>query len=298
MAVRYIVVKDHAGQRLDNFLMRELRPVPKSRIMQMIRRGEVRVNAKRARVSLRLEEGDRLRIPPVTIEEKPEKTIPSWLSNLVQSSILHEDERLIVINKPSGIAVHAGGSVKVGLIDVVRSLYDDERIDLAHRIDRDTSGCVLLARTRVAMLEIHHAFQQRQIQKNYDAIVNGVWPSELSIIDQPLTRYLLPNGERRVKIDRAGQPSTTEFVLSDLRANASWMHIKPLTGRTHQIRVHAASAGHFVLGDSKYSQPTPLPRAPRLMLHASKISIGTKLTFSAPLDKPFREYWERLSLED
>lgn len=296
--VRYIVVKDLAGQRLDNFLLRELRPVPKSRVMRMIRRGEVRVNGKRSRVSLRLTLGDRIRVPPVSVDETPPKSIHSWLLRRIQQSVLHEDSRLIVLNKPSGIAVHAGGSVEVGLVDVVRELYNEQRIDLVHRIDQDTSGCVVLARSRVALLEMHHAFQQRRVEKQYEAIVYGVWPPNLTVVDRPIGRFAMPNGERRAKIDESGQEAITAFSVKDQCANASWMRARPITGRTHQIRVHAASAGHFVLGDAKYSQRTSLPRATRLMLHAAKVSIGNELAVNAPLDEAFTDYWTRLVKAD
>lgn len=296
--VRYLVVKDHAGQRLDNFLLRELRPVPKSRVMRMIRRGEVRVNGRRSRVSLRLTLGDRIRVPPVSIAETPPKSIPAWLLRRIQQSVLHEDRRLIVLNKPSGIAVHSGGSVEVGLVDVVRELYNEQRIDLVHRIDQATSGCVVFARSRVAMLEMHHAFQQRKVEKQYDAIVYGVWPPNLTVVNRPIGRFSMPNGERRAKIDESGQEAITAFSIQDQCASASWMRVKPITGRTHQIRVHAASTGHFVLGDAKYSQRTSLPRATRLMLHAANVSIGNELAVHAPLDEAFTDYWTRLVKAD
>lgn len=298
MQVRYIIVKDHEGQRLDNFLLRELRPVPKSRIMQMIRRGEVRVNSKRARVGLRLNVGDRIRVPPLRLDPTPPKSIPKWLRELTQQSVIYEDEKLIVLNKATGIAVHAGGSIEVGLIDVLRELYGDERIDLVHRIDKDTSGCVLVARSRVAMLEMHYAFQQRKVAKHYDAIVKGAWPESLKSVNRPIERYVLPNGERRARVSESGPEAITAVSVREQCSNASWITANPITGRTHQIRVHTASVGHFILGDAKYSEPTPLPQPPRLMLHASKISVGDELAFEAPLDGAFTDYWNLVGQAD
>ncbi len=298
MSVRYIVVRHHEGQRLDNFLLRELRPVPRSRVMQMIRRGEVRVNSKRAKISLRLSEGDRIRIPPVVIDEREPKHIPKWLASVVRRNLLHEDDRVIVVNKPSGVAVHAGGTVQVGLIDAVRSLYQDDRIELAHRIDQATSGCVLMARTRVSLLELNHAFNQQKISKQYDAIVHGIWDRRCTVVDLPLERYLLSNGERRAKVSESGRSSTTRFTVERQITQATWLRAEPLTGRTHQIRVHAAHMGHFVIGDQKYAPNPPPIDAPRLLLHARQISIPDGKTFEAPLDPDFLQCWENFSRED
>lgn len=298
MPVRYIVVKDHVGQRLDNFLLRELRPVPKSRVMQMIRRGEVRVNSKRAQVGLRLQEGDRIRVPPVVREEPQTKHITDSLRNHIQECVIYEDDRLFVVNKPAGLAVHAGGNIRIGLIDVVRSLYQGDRIELAHRIDKDTSGCVVMARTRIALLELHHAFNQKRIEKHYDAIVHGRWPDDKQSVDLAIRRYTMPNGERRAEADPAGRSALTKFTVKSRCRNATWLDAVPVTGRTHQIRVHATSAGHFVLGDSKYSLEGCAIEAPRLMLHSSSIAIDKGPSIQAPLDEVFNDYWKRLCRED
>lgn len=298
MPVRYIVVRDHIGQRLDNFLLRELRPVPKRRIMQMIRRGEVRVNSKRVQVGFRLSVGDRIRIPPVFREEPPVKQISSSLKEVIQDRILFEDARLIVIDKPAGLAVHAGGSVQVGLIDVVRSLYEAEHIELAHRIDKDTSGCVAIARTRVALLELHHAFNQKRIEKHYDAIVFGQWPDDKESIDLALRRFRLPNGERRAETDSSGHHALTKFSVKSRSRSATWVDAEPVTGRTHQIRVHAASTGHFVLGDAKYGLPNCPIKVSRMMLHATSISFDGRPTVRAPLGEAFNECWKRLQSGD
>ena len=298
MPVRYIVVKDHVGQRLDNFLIRELRPVPKRRIMQMIRRGEVRVNAKRARVGLRLAEGDRVRIPPVIREETPAKHIRDSLRNHIQECVIYEDDRMIVVNKPAGLAVHAGGSIKVGLIDVVRSLYEADRIELAHRIDKGTSGCVVLARTRVSLLELHHAFTQKLVEKHYDAIVYGQWPDDKQMIDLAISRYTLPNGERRAEVSASGRRALTKFSVKSRCSSATWLDAVPVTGRTHQVRVHVASAGHSVLGDSKYSSARNPIKVPRMLLHATSIAIDNGPSVHAPVDESFSECWNRLCEED
>ena len=298
MSVRYIVVKDHIGQRLDNFLIRELRPVPRSRIMQMIRRGEVRVNARRARVGLRLAEGDRIRVPPVIRQEPPAKHIRDSLRKHIQECVIYEDDRLIVVNKPAGLSVHAGGTVRVGLIDVVRSLYESDQIELAHRIDKDTSGCVVMARARVALLELHHAFNQKLVEKHYDAIVYGQWPNDKLSVDKAIRRFTMPNGERRAEIDEAGRSALTKFSVKSKCRTATWMDAMPVTGRTHQVRVHAASTGHFVLGDPKYSSAGCPIKVPRMMLHATSIAIANGPTIRAPVDELFGDCWLSLSRED
>ncbi|MCY3884718.1 MAG: RluA family pseudouridine synthase [Gammaproteobacteria bacterium] len=298
MPVRYITVNDHVGQRLDNFLIRELRPVPKRRIMQMIRRGEVRVNSKRARVGLRLEEGDRIRVPPIVREEPPDKDIGDSLKAHVRERVIFEDDRLIIVNKPVGLAVHAGGTIQVGLIDVVRSIYESDRIELAHRIDKDTSGCVVMTRTRVALLEVHHAFNQKLVEKHYDAIVFGQWPENCARIDLAIRRFSMPNGERRAEIDSSGREALTEFSIKSRCPSATWLDAVPITGRTHQIRVHAASTGHFVLGDPKYSRANSSIKVPRMLLHASSITFAKGPRVQAPLDQSFTECWHRLCQED
>lgn len=298
MPVRYIVVKDHIGQRLDNFLIRELRPVPKRRIMQMIRRGEVRVNAKRARVGLRLAEGDRIRVPPVVRQDSPPKHIRDSLRKHIQECVIYEDDRLIVVNKPAGLSVHAGGSVRVGLIDVVRSLYESDQIELAHRIDKDTSGCVVMARTRVALLELHHAFKQKLVEKHYDAIVYGEWPEETQSVDLAIRRFTMPNGERRAEIDKAGRSALTKYSVKSRSRTATWLDAVPVTGRTHQVRVHAASTGHFVLGDPKYAFANCPIEVPRMMLHATSIAIANGPTIQAPVDELFNDCWLSLGRED
>lgn len=298
MPVRYIIVKDHIGQRLDNFLIRELRPVPKRRIMQMIRRGEVRVNSKRARVGLRLAEGDRIRVPPIARKQAQDKHIHDSLKAHVRERVLFEDDRLIIVNKPVGLAVHAGGSIQVGLIDVVRSIYASDRVELAHRIDKDTSGCVVMTRNRVALLELHHAFNQKLVEKHYDAIVFGQWPENCARIDLAMRRFSMPNGERRAEIDASGREALTEFTIKCKCSSATWLDAVPVTGRTHQIRVHAASIGHFVLGDPKYSEANCSIKVPRMMLHASSIAIANGPIVKAPLDQSFISCWKLLSQED
>ena len=298
MSVRYIRVKDHEGQRLDNFLIRELKPVPRSRIMQMIRRGEVRVNGKRAKVSLRLTLNDRIRVPPVSIESPPESDIPGWLLSLIEESVVFEDNKLIVINKPPGIAVHAGGSIQVGLIEAVRKLFENDRIDLAHRIDRDTSGCVLLTKTRVAMLEVHHAFQQKRVDKNYSAIVHGRWPDDVSAVELPLKKFTLPGGERRVEVAQNGRDSLSNFSIKCRSKVATWMNIRPVTGRTHQIRVHAAYSNHPILGDRKYGTGLQSLKVQRLMLHAESIQIGDQPAIRVPNPPEFSKVWHQCCSAD
>ncbi len=288
--VQHFTISRHAGQRLDNFLLRELKPVPRSRIMRMIRNGEVRVNGKRAKVYLKLSEGDRIRVPPLVLEEENTAEVPGWLIDIVGKNVIYDDDRLIAVNKPSGTSVHAGTSVDVGLVDAVRKYFDDDDIQLGHRIDRDTSGCVLFAKTRVALLEIHHALQQHQFVKQYEGIVVGCWPHDVSEITAPLRKFRLPNNERRVEVHESGKTAETKFKILRSSDSLSWLRVEPITGRTHQIRVHCQYQGHAIVGDDKYATLQSL-RPPKMLLHAQSIQFVDGLTIQAPVPSYFEEFW-------
>lgn len=297
--VHHIVVRNHEGQRLDNFLIRELKRVPRSRIMRMIRTGEVRVNGKRAQVSTKLQTNDRIRIPPVSQPEVHQPRASKGLMAEISQRILFEDDRWLVINKPPGLAVHAGGTIDIGLIEAARQLYTNDDLELAHRLDQGTSGCVVLAKTRVALLELHHAFQHHRIQKTYDAIVIGRWPASVDQISAPLRRYTLPNGERRVEVSSDGKVAATLFSVARQCAVATWLKVEPRTGRTHQIRVHCFIQGCPVVGDTKYRISAALPFKPtRMMLHASKLQFADGFEIFAPLSEEFEQVWLKLSSAD
>lgn len=274
---------------MDNYLLRELKPLPRSRIMRMIRRGEVRVNGKRAKVHLKLNEGDRVRVPPIQYEEEQDVEVPSWLVDVVRENVIFEDERMLAVNKPSGIAVHGGSSVPVGLVDAVREFVDDD-IQLVHRIDRDTSGCVLFAKTRIALLELHHAFQHRKIVKQYEGIVTGCWPNDVSVVTVPLRKFRLPNNERRVEVHAEGKSSTSKFEILRTSEHSTWLRIEPTTGRTHQIRVHCQYQGHPLIGDRKYATQTQL-RSPKMLLHAGCLHFIDQFRVHAPTPRYFEEFW-------
>ncbi|MXW06903.1 MAG: RluA family pseudouridine synthase [Gammaproteobacteria bacterium] len=290
--VQHFTISRHSGQRLDNFLLRELKSVPRSRIMRMIRSGEVRVNGKRAKVHLKLNEGDRVRVPPLMLEEERSAEVPCWLIDVVSKNVIYDDDRLIAVNKPSGVSVHGGTSVPIGLIDAVRKHFEDDEIQLGHRIDRDTSGCVLFAKTRVALLEIHHALQQQQLVKQYESIVSGCWPKDVSEVTVPLRKYRLPNNERRVEVHETGKAAMTKFKILRATDSLSWLHIEPTTGRTHQIRVHCQYQGHPIVGDRKYATPQN-SKPPNMMLHALSVQFTGGHPIQAPVPPYFEEYWRK-----
>lgn len=291
-SVQHFTISKHSGQRLDNFLLRELKPIPRSRIMRMIRRGEVRVNGKRSKVHFKLSEGDRIRVPPLTFDEEKNTDVPPWLINVVSESVIYEDSRLIAVNKPSGIAVHGGTSVPVGLVDAVRQHFNDDDIQLAHRIDRETSGCVLFAKTRVALLELHHALQHHKIVKRYEGVVSGCWPQEVTEITAPLRKYRLSNDERRVEVHEAGKSAATKFEILRTTDRLTWLQIEPTTGRTHQIRVHCQYQGHAVVGDMKYSTSKRF-KLPKMLLHAESAQFTDGFRIRAPVPLYFEEFWRQ-----
>ena len=292
MSVRYIVIEEHAGQRLDNFLHRELKNVPRSRIYQMVRRGEVRINSGRVRVSYRLQRGDRVRVPPVQKESRKESPIGEATINQICRAILYEDEELLVLNKPIGVAVHGGSGIRHGIIEILRHARPDVTLELVHRLDRDTSGCMLIAKTRRMLLGLHGAFREARVKKRYDAVVTGNWPQGLRTVRHSLLRYTLQSGERRVRIDRRGEKARTDFEIQQRGERVTRLWVYPHTGRTHQIRVHAAAEGHGVLGDDKYQLDGP--DVPRMMLHSSSLKLPDGRRFDANPDEMFLETWSGL----
>ena len=295
MSVRHVVIEEHAGQRLDNYLHRELKNVPRSRVYQMVRRGEVRINGGRVGVSYRLQRGDRLRIPPVRIDSRNESLIGEATINRIRRAIIYEDEELLVLNKPAGVAAHGGSGIRHGIIEILRQTRSDLTFELVHRLDRDTSGCMMVAKTRQMLLGLHAAFREARVKKRYDAVVAGDWPQGLRSVRHSLRRYTLQSGERRVRTDLHGDKARTDFEVQQRGARVTRLWVYPHTGRTHQIRVHAAAEGHAVVGDDKYQRNGP--EAPRMMLHSSSLKLPDGRRFDADPDEMFLETWNRLLRE-
>lgn len=243
------------GQRLDNFLLRELKGVPRSRVYRLLRRGEVRVNGGRAKPDYRLAADDLVRLPPLRdlAGAEPPGRIPDSLLAAVREALVHEDESILAFNKPAGLAVHGGSGLSFGLIEALRVLRPDEPLELVHRLDRDTSGCLLVARTRAALRELHSMLREGQVEKHYTALVAGQWRLGRKKIDAPVLTQARRGGERMVRVHADGKLAVSIFdPRQHYQGIASLLDVELHTGRTHQIRVHAAYAGHPVAGDEKY----------------------------------------------
>jgi 23S rRNA pseudouridine955/2504/2580 synthase len=285
---------EEAGQRIDNYLVRICKGVPKSHIYRVLRSGEVRVNKGRIDQTYRLEEGDVVRIPPVRVAEKPSRTVPG-----AEFSILLEDSHLLVIDKPAGVAVHGGSGVSYGVIEQLRAARPQAKfLELVHRLDRDTSGILLLAKKRSALVNLHEQIRDGALDKRYLVLVHGDWKNPRQHVKLPLFKYSTPDGERRVRVQSDGMPSHTVFNLVQRYGPFALLEAELKTGRTHQIRVHLASSGFAIAGDDKYGD-FALNRAlqkaegarlamKRMFLHAYRITFthpetGKPVTLSAPL---------------
>ena len=274
--------EDSDGQRLDNYLFKQLKGVPKSVIYKVLRKGEVRVDKKRAKPDYRLSIGESVRIPPIRVKERSEApAVGDRLKALLEGAILYEDDSLVVINKPAGMAVHGGSGVSFGVIEVLREIRQGARfLELVHRLDKDTSGCLMVAKKRSMLKALHTRLRDEGgIEKRYLALVCGRWKGREHRIEAPLEKYHLGSGERMVRVSREGKPSLTVFKWKQHFAAATLVEAYPITGRTHQIRVHAQYAGHPLAGDPKYTsneQNEPFKNAglKRLFLHAYSISIA------------------------
>ncbi|MGH8175829.1 MAG: RluA family pseudouridine synthase [Steroidobacter sp.] len=289
--VRYVeATEGDEGQRIDNFLARILKDVPRSLIYRILRTGEVRVNSGRARPEHRLKAGDRVRLPPLQRKPEKEAAAPSKsLRDFIAAAVIFEDRDLIVISKPAGVAVHGGSGLSYGVIEALRAMYPQQKeLELVHRLDRETSGCLLVAKRRAVLRELHAALRERAMEKRYLALVCGRWPYGRKTIDLPLKTNLKQGGERVVKVHADGQQAVSTFEPSrHFGKLATLLDISIGTGRTHQIRVHAAHAGYPVAGDEKYGdrekdaklKPYGLSR---MFLHAHSLSFMRR---DAP--KPF-----------
>ncbi len=286
---------EFAGQRVDNYLLRELKGVPKSRIYRIVRKGEVRVNGKRVKPDTRLQTGDLLRIPPVRISEgTPSRN--TYLENSIDKTILYESKVMLIINKPAGVAVHGGSGISAGVIEALRQVRPDEpHLELVHRLDRGTSGCLMIARKRsylkLLQSELH---RKAQLKKYYLVVTHGHWPARQHYVNAPLQKNLLASGERISRVQEDGKASITQFEVLDRGAQLSLLRAFPVTGRTHQIRVHCRYVGHPVVGDEKYgfAEEDRKQGAQRLMLHASRLEIPAlgdypAVSVDAPPDDQF-----------
>jgi len=301
-----------AGTRLDQFLMRLLPSVPRSRVFRIVRKGEVRVNGKRAGPMQRLQERDIVRVPPIRVEEEPAPgepaRVPSRVRQNMEAAIISEDERLLVLDKPAGVAVHGGSGLSFGVIEALRAMRPKEDLELVHRLDRDTSGCLLVSRKRSALRSLHELMREGQVDKRYLTLVKGHWNLGHTKIDEPLRTDIRVSGERTVKVHSTGKQAISEFRPIQWFGNqATLLEVSLLTGRTHQIRVHAAHAGHPVAGDEKYGDEAfnaemKAAGLNRMFLHAHSVSFewpqgahGGLFSASAPLPAELSSVIDALS---
>ncbi len=285
---------ERAGQRLDNYLLGELKGVPRSHVYRLIRSGQVRVNSGRTSPSYRLQAGDRVRVPPVGVRPPTELVATADRLDWLAERIIYEDTKVLVLDKPAGLAVHGGSNVSLGCIEALRLLRPESKdLELAHRLDRGTSGCLLLAKRRSALRVLHELLREGQIDKRYLTLVQGQWPDSTRKVEAPLVTRRV-GGEARVKVDEAGKEARSSFrVLDRLGKTASLLEVSIDTGRTHQIRVHAAHAGHPVAGDERYgdkdfNEHLKAFGLQRIFLHAHSLSFdwpdtGEPFNASAPL---------------
>lgn len=287
--VRYVVVTaGEAGQRLDNFLLKRLPGVPKSHVYRLLRSGQVRVNKGRAKPATRLALDDQVRIPPARIAERPVSARPpDDLQQRLQAAILFEDDHYLALNKPAGLAVHGGTGLLFGVIEVVRAWQRYEFVELAHRLDRDTSGVLLLAKTRPALLRAQDAFRGDGASKRYLTLVDGAWQGGARVVESSLARDAELGGERRVRVDEMqGRSAKSRFAPLQCFPQGSYMEVQISTGRMHQIRVHAQSLGHAVAGDAKYgdsgrNQQWKKQGLRRMFLHAASLELAATAEFAA-----------------
>lgn len=297
--VTWFEVDEHqAGQRIDNFLFSRLKGVPKSRIYRLIREGQVRVNKKRIKAETKLSIGDQIRVAPIRYEQKDENAAPvsDKVAQSLLSRVVYEDEGLMVVNKPSGIAVHGGSGVAYGLIEGLRAATGKKYLELIHRIDRDTSGLVMISKKRSVLKSLQDMLREHKIKKTYAAVVKGVVSLDKQLIDAPLHRYELANGERRVRVSSEGKESKTQWNVAERFMHATLVYASPLSGRTHQIRVHGLSIGHPLIGDDKYGHSTAYagPEVRRLCLHAMRLQIPGYPTIEAPMPEDMQQVLNEL----
>lgn len=295
------IAADEAGQRIDNFLRNQLKGVPKSLIYRIVRKGEVRVNKKRIKPEYKLLAGDAVRIPPVRVAEREDAPVSAKLDKVaaLTDCILYEDDYLLILNKPSGTAVHGGSGLSFGIIEGLRALRPQARfLELVHRLDRDTSGVLLVAKKRSALRSLHEQLRLKGMQKDYLALVRGHWQSHCKVVQAPLLKNILQSGERIVRVNAEGKPAETHFHVEERFDDATLVRASPVTGRTHQIRVHSLHVGHPIAfddryGDSNFDQSLLATGLSRLFLHAAALRFshpqtGDIMRIDAPLDSQLR----------
>jgi len=314
---------EYHDQRIDNFLFTHLKGVPKSRIYRILRKGELRVNKGRIKAVYKLQTGDILRIPPIRVSENDSSNEMSKIANLnqvknLESNILVETKQYLVLNKPSGIAVHGGSGQSFGVIEALRALRPKEKfLELVHRIDKDTSGCLLIAKKRSYLVFFQNQLRHRKMSKEYLALVCGEWSAKNKLVSAPLLRKELSSGDRMVVVDQQGKPSETRFEIVQKLNGFSLVKAKPLTGRTHQIRVHAKHCGNPLLADQKYSNTQQFQKVIKdcklstFVLHARSLSFwlpiieensgliekgkqGERITVEAPLPESAQDVINKL----
>ena len=310
--VRFFTIdSEDAGQRIDNFLVKTLKGVPKSMLYRLLRKGEIRVNKKRTKPEYKLVDEDIIRVAPIRVSENT-NTVSTQLNVVanLEQQILFEDERLIVINKPSGMAVHGGSGLSFGLIEALRALRPDARmLELVHRLDRDTSGCLVVAKKRSALRHLHEQLRNKTVQKFYHALVKGRWSTKLTRVTESLKKNDLKSGERVVVVDNInGKESETRFKVLQHYKNATLVRAFPVTGRTHQIRVHCQTKGHSIACDAKYGhEDFDLEMKnlglKRLFLHAASIEFthplsNERIKIEAPLEPSLEKVLKKLTKAD
>lgn len=288
------------GQRLDNFLIKSLKNVPKSRIYRMIRKGEVRINGKRTKPHAKLSLADWVRLPPMRVAVPDAKSTTRFIPIL--DDILEETEQYLILNKRAGLAVHGGSGIQAGVIEAIRSQRPDlPYIELAHRIDRDTSGLLVLAKKRSFLRRFQSSLREKkELIKQYELIVHGHWPTQVRRVDLRLSKMRLDSGERVCRVDETGKESITQFEVIRRLSGMTWLRARPITGRMHQIRVHAAASGHPIIGDPKYGNAIKDAKLTpkRMMLHASSLKTSRssleagdheldRLNLEAPIPEAF-----------
>ncbi len=304
--VRQLTISDdEAGQRIDNYLLRILKGVPKTHIYKIIRTGQVRVNKKRIKPIYKIKPNDVVRVPPVRFNPaKPAKPKLEFLE-FIKNSIIFEDDLVLVINKPAGMAVHGGSGVNLGLIEAIRNLYPKHiTLELVHRLDKPTSGCLLIAKKRSYLRQLHQALRENNIRKTYLALLKGKLTKNPIKCDKPLKKNTLKSGERMVTVDADGKAALTIFKPIKQFQDTTLAEIELITGRTHQIRVHAQNLGHAVIGDIKYGSSKANAKFKksglnRMFLHANQITFPHpergELTVTAPLDDALNRILSKLS---
>lgn len=297
---------DREGQRIDNFLLGQLKGAPRSLIYRILRTGEVRINGKRAKPDTRVAGGDQIRIPPVRLSEPTDHgEPPAGPMERVAASIVHEDKALLALNKPSGIATHGGSGISFGIIELMRKLRPGEPLELVHRLDRDTSGLLVIAKKRSALTELQRLIREGRLEKRYLTLLVGEIPQKPFTVDQPLLKSTLQGGERMVRVDKEGKDSVSHFKRIDLVGGHSYTEVRIDTGRTHQIRVHSQFVGHPVAGDEKYgdkeaNKALKASGLKRLFLHAASLRFALKdgtepYVLNAPLPDDLRTTLDKLS---